>query len=112
PLPPIAFEFRHQSWFVPETYSLLRERGLALCIHDQDDLDPPLELTAKYTYVRLRRTTYDDASREAWKERMRTWAEAGTDVFAFIKHKDNPEAPLIALRFAEGLPGATPRPPQ
>jgi hypothetical protein len=24
-------------------------------------------------------------------------------VFAFIKHKDNPEAPLIALDFAQGF---------
>jgi hypothetical protein len=27
----------------------------------------------------------------------------GVEVFAFIKHKDNPDAPLIALDFAEGV---------
>jgi hypothetical protein len=34
---------------------------------------------------------------------MQRWANSGTEVFAFVKHKDNPRAPLIALEFAEGL---------
>jgi len=29
-----AFEFRHESWFVPEVYALLREHGVALVISD------------------------------------------------------------------------------
>jgi len=33
--------------------------------------------------------------------RWRDWAQAGTEVFAYIKHKDNPNAPQIALDFAK-----------
>ena len=34
---------------------------------------------------------------------MRGWAQDGIEVFAYIKHEDNPNAPLIALEFAKGL---------
>jgi hypothetical protein len=31
---------------------------------------------------------------------MQSWVRQGLDVFAFIKHEDNPDAPLVALEFA------------
>jgi uncharacterized protein YecE (DUF72 family) len=100
---PYAFEFRHESWFVPEVFRLLRERSAGLCIHDADEGCSPLEITAPFTYVRLRRALYSPAEREDWRKRFREWANSGVDVFAYIKHKDNPDAPKIALEFAEGL---------
>jgi uncharacterized protein YecE (DUF72 family) len=103
---PVAFEFRHDSWFTDETYRLLEKHGVALCINDGDEASTPQKITAKRTYLRLRRTAYDDAQRDAWKARIRAWVAEGIDVFAFIKHMDNPNAPLIALDFADGL--ATP----
>ena len=60
---PAAFEFRHESWFTDDVYHLLRDRDVALCIHDADDHTTPVELTAGFTYVRLRRSVYDDAAR-------------------------------------------------
>src|SRR5437868_7524377 len=56
---PAAFEFRHDSWFVEDVYRLLRKHNVALCIHDADDHTTPMELTAGFTYVRLRRSSYD-----------------------------------------------------
>lgn len=100
---PAVFEFRHDSWFVPEIYALLRERRVALCIHDADDHTTPVELTAPLTYIRLRRSFYSDEAREEWQQRFRRWASEGVEVFAYIKHEDNPDAPLIALKFAKGL---------
>jgi uncharacterized protein YecE (DUF72 family) len=100
---PAAFEFRHDSWFTEEVYTLLRKHNIALCIHDADDHTTPLEITTGFTYVRLRRTAYDDTQKSEWRDRFRTWARDGVEVFAYIKHEDNPEAPLIALDFAKGL---------
>ena len=100
---PAGFEFRHDSWFVPEVYGLLERHGLALCIHDSEEGCSPLEITALCTYVRLRRTVYTPEQREEWRSRFRKWADSGIDVFAYIKHKDNPDAPRIALEFAEGF---------
>jgi uncharacterized protein YecE (DUF72 family) len=100
---PAAFEFRHDSWFTAEVYQLLRKHKVALCIHDADDHTTPMELTAGFTYVRLRRSEYSAELRETWQNRIRGWAASGIEVFAYIKHKDNPNAPLIALEFAEAL---------
>ena len=100
---PAAFEFRHDSWFNTEIYELLRNHRVALCIHDADERTTPTELTAGFTYIRLRRSTYEDAARAEWQARIRDWARDGIEVFAYIKHEDNPDAPLIALQFADGL---------
>ena len=99
-----AFEFRHDSWFVDEVYRLLRKHTAALCIHDADDHTTPMELTAGFTYVRLRRSEYSDTRRREWQDRIRSWARDGIEVFAYIKHEDNPDAPLIAVEFAKDLP--------
>jgi uncharacterized protein YecE (DUF72 family) len=96
---PAAFEFRNDSWFVPEVYELLRKRKAALCITDDDDGTGPIELTAPFTYVRLRRTEYGPAERELWQARWREWTAGGVEVYAFLKHEDSPDAPNIAMGF-------------
>jgi uncharacterized protein YecE (DUF72 family) len=100
---PCAFEFRHESWFTADVFRLLRERAAALCIHDADEGCSPLEITAPRVYVRLRRSLYLPETRERWRQQFREWSDSGLDVFAYIKHKDNPDAPRIALEFAEGF---------
>src|SRR5262249_14895952 len=91
--PRSAFEFRHLSWFADATFRLLEKHGVALCINDNEEFECPVELTAKYTYVRLRRDEYGPEVRALWKQRLSDFAKQGVDVFAFIKHKDNPDAP-------------------
>lgn len=98
-----AFEFRHDSWFVEDVYRLLEKHAVALCIHDADGHTTPMKLTAPFTYVRLRRSEYSGELRRQWQDRMRAWSRDGIEVFAYIKHEDNPYAPLIALEFAKGL---------
>ena len=82
-----AFEFRHQSWFDDETFAVLRENGAALCVADADDgLEVPVEPTADWGYVRLRREKYTGAQLMSWAERIKKqkWREA----FVFFKHED------------------------
>jgi len=98
-----AFEFRHESWFTEEVFRLLRSHNVGLCVHDADDHTTPTEITAPFTYVRLRRSVYDTDQKTLWQNRFRDWARDGIEVFAYIKHEDNPDAPLIALDFAQGL---------
>ncbi len=104
---PAAFEFRHESWFNDDVFALLRAHNIALCIHDADDHTTPLEVTSGSTYIRLRRSAYDGGQQLEWQERIRRWARDGIEVFAYIKHEDNPKAPLIALEFANGLTSRT-----
>jgi len=48
--PPIAFEFRHDSWFTDEIYTILREHNAALCIAESDDLlTPEVQTAQSYT---------------------------------------------------------------
>src|SRR6185295_3233063 len=96
-------EFRHDSWLNEGIYDLLRKSNVALCVHDADEHTTPSVLTANATYVRLRRSVYTPDQRREWQGRLREWAAGGTEVFAYIKHEDNPDAPQIALEFAAGL---------
>ena len=57
-------EFRHESWFSDDVYGCLRTQRAALCIAESDDFATPLEATAGWGYLRLRRENYDDAA--AW----------------------------------------------
>lgn len=100
---PRAFEFRHPSWFVDEVYKLLEKYNAALSINDGDEQTTPIQLTAGLSYVRLRKSEYTAEQREEWKQRIRSWVKQGVDVFAFIKHQDNPNAPLAAREFARDL---------
>ena len=105
-LPPglrAAVEFRHESWCREGTYDVLKEHGVALCINDGDAETTPLETTASFTCIRLRRSRYDAALRDEWQRRIHAWADGGLDVYAYLKHENNPDAPQIAREFAEAL---------
>jgi uncharacterized protein YecE (DUF72 family) len=101
---PSAFEFRHESWFTDEAYDLLRRRGAGLVIHDADEGTTPLVATGRLAYLRLRKSAYSPEQLASWRERAREWVAQGVDVYMYIKHEDNPDAPRIALELASGLP--------
>ncbi|MCK6461995.1 MAG: DUF72 domain-containing protein, partial [Planctomycetes bacterium] len=49
---PAAFEFRHDSWFDEEIFGILRERGAALVIAEDEEKAAPLVATAPFGYLR------------------------------------------------------------
>ena len=87
-----CFEFRHESWFVPEVYELLRSAGAALVIGD--DPRRPFqthELTAEWTYLRFhhgsrgRRGNYSESELEEWARRIEGWRRE-IDVYAYFNN--------------------------
>jgi uncharacterized protein YecE (DUF72 family) len=87
-----CFEFRHESWFVPEVYELLRSSGAALVI--ADDPRRPFqthELTAGWTYLRFhhgsrgRRGNYSKWELEEWAQRIEGWRRT-VDVYAYFNN--------------------------
>ncbi|MEZ5333421.1 MAG: DUF72 domain-containing protein [Thermoanaerobaculia bacterium] len=97
---PAAFEFRHPSWFDAAVLDALRERGCPLCVADTEEgEDAPLEATADWGYLRLRRPDYDDEALAAWARRLGGlgWKRA----FVFFKHEDEGAGPRMAARFLE-----------
>jgi len=95
-----AFEFRHESWFDDEVFDLLRERKVALCIAQTEDIpDPPFVATAPWGYLRLRMPKYSDADLKGWIRKIRR--QKWKDVFVFFKHEERATGPKFASRFME-----------
>jgi uncharacterized protein YecE (DUF72 family) len=87
-----CFEFRHESWFVPDVYELLREHATALVIGDHPKR--PFQahlLTTDWTYVRFhsgsrgRRGNYSDSELETWARRIAAWRERA-EVLAYFNN--------------------------
>jgi uncharacterized protein YecE (DUF72 family) len=102
---PLTLEFQDASWHVDETFALIRDRGAVLCATDLDDLsEPPIvRLTGPFLYLRLRRTTYDDAEIEAWAGRIAPFLDAGIDAYAFFRHDESGISPNRAIALAGRL---------
>lgn len=99
-----ALEFRHESWFAPEVYEVLRARRAALCVAEDEDLATPLEATADWGYLRLRRQDYGEAEVSEWARRIR--AQAWSDAYIFFKHEDEGKGPKLAAQLVAALAGS------
>lgn len=95
-----AFEFRHETWFDDEVFTLLRAKDCALVVSDTDE-KPLTEIvgTAKWGYLRLRRTAYEENDLGQWLQRVRE--QKWKDAFVFFKHEDEGTGPKLAARFLE-----------
>lgn len=107
PRAPVAFEFRHETWFGDDVLECLKRHNRALVhvdAHEGDEERTPAELaaTANWGYLRLRREDYDDAAIAAWRERIE--AQSWRECFAFFKHETL--GPQFAERLNAGGAGA------
>ncbi len=98
--PPIAFEFRHESWFADSIYAILRSANAALCVAESDDLaTPEVHPAATHVCFRLRRNGgYSPANLRAFAQRLVPLAR-DRDVYAYFKHEDEPTGALNAQAF-------------
>ena len=80
-----AFEFRNDSWSGIEGLQLVNS----------------LVGDAPFRYLRLRDPPYDEAALRGWAERLQPLLDAGTRVYAYFKHEDEPLAPAYAQRLLE-----------
>ena len=90
-----CFEFRHESWFVPEIYELLRAHGVALVIGDTPRRPfQAHELTADWTFIRFhhgtrgRHSNYSQTELEEWAKRIERWARE-VEVYAYFNNDWN-----------------------
>ena len=92
-----VFEFKHASWTEDDAVALLRARQASLCANDEEcDGLPPLVVTSKLGYLRLRQQDYDDATLKTLVANIR--ATPWDDVFVFFKHEDAGAGPRLAAR--------------
>ncbi len=98
-----AFEFRHGSWLDDEVYGRLKARNLALCVADSEHGSTPVQITADYTYFRLRDEGYtpDDIAR--WAQTIRDTTSGCSDVFVYFKHEEAGKGPEFARLLLDAL---------
>jgi len=101
----LAFEFRHESWFTADIYTVLCAHSAALCIAESDDLVSPEEYTAPFSCHRLRKTDYSSKDLVAIRRTLTARATHG-DVFAYFKHEESPIGAQRAVSILEGLRSA------
>ena len=93
---PLAWEFRHESWFSEDVYEVLRTRDASLCLADADD-EVPLVSTASWGYLRLRRPGYTPEELATWQKWIHD--QKWKDAYVFFKHEDAGIGAKLAMQF-------------
>lgn len=133
---PLVVEVRHASWDVPETFGMLRERGVGFCNIDQPvighSLQPSAEVTSSIGYVRLHGRRYDtwftdDAEVPAherynylyskeelgpWADRIKKVAEDSRITFVITNNHYQGKAAVTALELISLLKGTKVKVPE
>jgi len=99
---PVAAEFRHESWFCQETYSVIRAHKGALVVTDEEKWPraPILEL-GPVAYFRLRRG-YTASSLRPWIALVKSAVSRHDEVHVYFKH--DAESPALAQRLLSVMP--------
>jgi uncharacterized protein YecE (DUF72 family) len=103
----VAFEFRHESWFDDEVYTLLRSRNATLCIADTEEGTTPAVATADFGYLRLRAVEYSDDDLQRWIATIDRVGSGWSEAYVFFKHEDSGTGPALARRFVALREGST-----
>jgi uncharacterized protein YecE (DUF72 family) len=98
-----AFEFRHLSWFDEETFSLLRQHNVALCIAETEDFPTPRVITADFGYLRLRREDYTPLNIRKWAAFVADQKSNWSDVYIYFKHEEKAVGPKFAEQMGKAL---------
>ena len=99
---PLVLEAQHASWQADETFAALRAAGAVLCATDVAEQDgaPDIRRTGPFLYLRLRRTTYDEAALDTWARRLVPFLEDGMDAYVLFRHDEDGTTALQAEGFA------------
>lgn len=104
-----AIELRHESWLCEPIFSVLRRRNVALCIHDNVDVEKhPQMLTADWTYVlfhgprsggvNMRSEGYGGDELGGRADWIRKVLKQGKDVYAYFRNHNEGHAFHDALK--------------
>ena len=99
-----AFELRNATWMCDAVYEVLRKHDAAFCVYELAGYRSPIEITAKWTYVRLHGPTqskyqgsYSDAQLENWARRIEEWRRTLDAVYVYFDNDDSAYAVNNAL---------------
>jgi uncharacterized protein YecE (DUF72 family) len=107
-------EFRHSSWHTSETYQLLAEAGVALCIPVGGRVEPDHITTAPFTYIRMHRGQelaggFTREELKSWAAQVRALATSGKEVYIYFNNDWEGFAlrDAVTLETLVGLDGST-----
>jgi uncharacterized protein YecE (DUF72 family) len=103
-----AIEFRDPTWYDDRVFALLKEHGIALCLHDMAGSASGRRSVGPFVYVRFHGTSkysgsYSDAALEQWAEWLGERHGEGKPVFAFFNNDTGGHAPHDAARLRSAL---------
>lgn len=98
--PPVAWEFRHPSWFTPEIRQILADRNHAVSIAESDSLETPeIHTSQTHAAFRLRKPGgYTPTELAGFAHRI-TPITRTRDTYVYFKHEDEPTGALNAQHF-------------
>jgi len=102
-------EFRNRDWLCDETYAVLEENGVGLCVHDMLRRHPR-RVTGSVAYLRFHGSGQKYGGRYR-KRRLQSWADwiremsGDCNVFAYFNNDDNANAVADAKRLRELVGG-------
>jgi uncharacterized protein YecE (DUF72 family) len=102
---PAAFEFRHESWFTDEIFSLLKAHNRALCVAETEERVTPDAITADFCYYRYRKPSYTSEERGAMVDRIHEHLGQNREVYAYFKHEETPQGAIYALGVLKEVTG-------
>jgi uncharacterized protein YecE (DUF72 family) len=104
-----AFEFRHESWFDPDVYSILGDHGAALVVGDHPKWPfQTRERTTDWTFIRFhygrkgKKGNYSYPELETWGRRLAQWRRT-TEIYAYFNNDWSGYAPENALKLKRSL---------
>ena len=98
-----VMEFRHPSWYVRDTYDLLEEHSISLCLHDKLGSKIVEPCVGPLMYVRFHGTSghyhgsYSRHELTVWAHRLAEYAQEGRLVFAYFTNDPGAAALRNAL---------------
>ncbi len=100
-----TLEFRHNSWWHDDVYTLLQQHNVALCLIDWPGFRSPVVTTSDFTYLRFHGTEtlygglYSDESLSWWAQAAATISTRQQTVYAYFNNDANAYAVRNALTF-------------
>ena len=102
-----TFEFRNESWYNEEVYSILEKNNCAFCIYELGGHQSPEKVTADFVYIRLHgpgkkyQGSYSEESLKQWGLKCKGWLENNKDVYIYFDNDQNGYAAFNALHLKE-----------
>jgi uncharacterized protein YecE (DUF72 family) len=104
-----SFQFRNQSWFNNQTYAVLKNNNIGLCVDDSPDFYAEEVLTAPFIYFHFHGGKIaDDSAQEKekldfWVNKTRKWLKSDLSILAFFTNDAHAASPKHAKTFLQEI---------